>query len=102
MADKHEDTLFAAGKAKWLLENARQLTSDQRALLIAIADLAQSSGRAMTDEEHQAVDKLIEMQEGYDPRDIERAIQHITQAKTKRKVVDWPSGLWAKVRKKKS
>lgn len=101
MADKRENTLFAAGKAKWLLENARQLTSDQRALLLAIADLAQGSGRTLTEEEHQAVDKLIEMQEGYDPSDIEQAIQYMIQAKAKRKVVDWPSGLWSKFRKKK-
>ena len=102
MDEPHEETLFAAGKAKWLLENARQLTPDQRALLLAIADLAQGSGRQLTDEEHQAVDKLVDMQEGYDPRDIEHAIQHMIQAKTKRKVVDWPSGLWSKIRKKKS
>ncbi len=101
MSDRQEQTVFVAGKAKWLLENARQLTPDQRALLLAIADLAQSSGRTLTEEEHQAVDKLIEMQEGYDPSDIEQAIRHMIQAKAKRKVVDWPSGLWSKFRKKK-
>ena len=31
-----DDPLFAKGKAQWLLENARKLTPDQRALLLAI------------------------------------------------------------------
>lgn len=102
MADKSDDRLFAAGKARWLLENARKLTPDQRALLLAVADLEQSRGRALSADERRALDKLVEAQEGYDPRDIERAVQHMVKAKAKRKVVDWPSGLWAKIRKKKS
>ena len=102
MADESDAQLFAAGKAKWLLENARKLTPDQRALLLAVADLEQGRGRRLTDEERQAIDALAEMQEGYDSDDIERAVQYMIGAKTKRKVVDWPSGLWAKVRGKKT
>ena len=100
MADKTEDTLFAAGKAKWLLDHARELTPDQRALLLAVADLEQGRGRRLSVEEQKAIDTLVEMQEGYDPSEIERAVQHMIRAKTKHKVVDWPSGIWQKIRKK--
>lgn len=102
MADKPQDPLFVAGKAKWLLDHARELTPDQRALLIAVTDLEQRQGRTLSAEERQAVDKLVAMQEGYDPGEIERAVQYMIQAKAKHKVVDWPSGIWQKIRKKKS
>ena len=100
MAEKPEEALFAAGKAKWLLDNAQKLSPDQRALLLAVADLEEGRGRALSDEERTAIEKLAESQEGYDPRDIEHAVQHMLKAKTKRKVVDWPSGLWSRIRKK--
>jgi hypothetical protein len=101
MADQSDEALFVAGKAKWLLDNAQKLTPDQRALLLAVADLEQGRGRQLSDEERAAVDRLIEAQEGYDATDIAQAVQYMLQAKTKRKVVDWPSGLWSKIRKKK-
>ncbi|HLF25930.1 MAG TPA: hypothetical protein VJG32_06315 [Anaerolineae bacterium] len=100
MVDKPDEALFVAGKAKWLLENARKLTPDQRALLLAVADLEQNRGRQLSAQDQEAIDELAEAQEGYDPNDIERAVQHMLKAKAKRKVVDWPSGLWARVRKK--
>jgi len=34
-----DEPLFAKGKAQWLLENARKLSPDQRALLLALTDL---------------------------------------------------------------
>lgn len=102
MSDTPEETLFVAGKAKWLLENARKLTPDQRALLLAVADLEKSTGRKLSKQEREAVHQLAEEQEGYDPHDIEKAVQHMIKAKAKRQTVDWPTGLWARIRKKKS
>jgi len=102
MGDQQEDTLFVAGKAKWLLENARKLTPDQRALLLAVADLEQNTGRQLSAQEREAIDRLVEAQEGYNPSEIEQAVQYMIKAKAKRKVVDWPSGLWSRFRKKKS
>ncbi len=102
MADKADDALFVAGKAKWLLDNAEKLTPDQRALLLAVVDLEEGRGRKLSAEERAAIDRLAETQEGYNPKDIEQAVQYMLEAKTKRKVVDWPSGLWAKFRKRKS
>jgi hypothetical protein len=96
-----EDSLFASGKAKWLLENARQLTVEQRALLLAMVDLDVKAGRKLAPEEKAALDELAAQVEGYDPTEIEQAIRHMVDAKSKRKVVDWPSGLSSKVRDKK-
>ena len=102
MSDKAEESLFVAGKAKWLLDNAGKLTPDQRALLLAVASLELGTGRKFTEEERNAIDKLTEAQDGYDPKEIEDAVQYMIQAKTKGKVVDWPSGLWRRFRRKLS
>jgi len=102
MTGKQHDALFVSGKAKWLLDHARELTPDQRALLLAVADFEKSQGRKLTADDRKAIDRLIDMQEGYDPGEIERAVRHMVEAKTKRQVVDWPSGIWQKIRKKKA
>ena len=96
-----DDALFAKGKAKWLLENARKLTPDQRALLLAITDLDVAAGHQLTPEERAALEELSTQTEGYDASEIQRAIQHMIEAKTKRKVVDWPKDLKRKTQPKK-
>jgi hypothetical protein len=95
------DSLFVAGKAQWLLENARQLSPDERALLLAMADLDVQAGHTITPEDRAALDALAAQTEGYDPGEIERAAKHMVEAKPTRKVVDWPKGLVRKVRKTK-
>jgi hypothetical protein len=95
------DSLFVAGKAQWLLENARKLTPDQRALLLAMADLDVQAGRTITPEDRAALDALAAQADGYDPGEIEQAMKHMVEAKSTRKVVDWPKGLVRKVRKTK-
>ena len=89
----HDDPLFARGKAQWLLENARKLTPDQRALLLAIVDLDVASGHALTPDERAALEELAAQSEGYDANEIQQAMKHIVEAQTKRKVVDWPKDL---------
>lgn len=96
-----EEPLFVAGKAKWLLENARKLTPDQRALLLAMANLDVQSGRQLTAEERAALDELASQSDGYNPDEIEQAMRHMVEAKTQRKVVEWPKGLSRRVREKK-
>jgi Spy/CpxP family protein refolding chaperone len=96
-----EEPLFVTGKAKWLLENARKLTPDQRALLLAMADLDVRSGRQLTAEERAALDELASQTDGYDSSEIEQAMRQMVEAKTKRKVVEWPKDLSRKVREKK-
>lgn len=96
-----EDPLFAKGKAQWLLENARKLTPDQRALLLAIVDLDVASGHALAPEERAALDELTAQSEGYDASEIQQAMKHMVEAQTKRKVVEWPKDLKRKTQPKK-
>ncbi|MFN8594993.1 MAG: hypothetical protein U0559_02235 [Anaerolineae bacterium] len=86
-------SLFASGKAKWLLENARKLTPDQRALLLAMADLDVQVWPADYNEERAALDELAAQSGNYDPEEIAQAMKHMVEAEPKRKVVDWPKGL---------
>ncbi|MBI5567625.1 MAG: hypothetical protein HY870_22190 [Chloroflexi bacterium] len=96
-----KDSLFVAGKAQWLLENAPKLPPDERALLLAMVELDVQAGRVLTPEERAALDALAAQTEGYDSGEIERATKHMVEAKPTRKVVDWPKGLVRKARKKK-
>ena len=91
-----EEPLFAKDKAKWLLENARKLTPDQRALLLAITDLDVAAGRQISDEERAALSELATQVEGYDADEIQRAMKHMVEAQTKRKVVEWPKDIKTK------
>jgi hypothetical protein len=101
MTKNDEEPIFVAGKAKWLLDNAQKLTVEQRALLLAMADLDVASGHKLTTEERAALDQVSANIDGYDPKEIEEAVRHMVKAKSKRKVVDWPSGLYRLVGKKK-
>jgi cytochrome c-type biogenesis protein CcmH/NrfG len=101
VAKANEGPVFMAGKAKWLLENAHKLSPDQRALLLAVANLDVQSGRKLTAEERAAFDELSAQTEGFDPKEIQAAVRHMVEAKSKRKKIEWPSGLYRLVRKKK-
>jgi hypothetical protein len=94
-----QESLFGAGKAKWLLENARKLSPDQRALLLAMADLDVQAGRTITPEDRAALDELAAQAEGYDPGEIERAMKHMVEAKPTHQALEWPNGLAHKKKK---
>ncbi len=96
-----DDPLFAKGKAQWLLENARKLTPDQRALLLALTNLDVAAGHQLTAEERAALEELSTQVEGYDASEIQQAMKHMVEAQTKRKVVDWPKDLKRKTQPKK-
>jgi hypothetical protein len=96
-----DEPLFAKGKAQWLLENARKLTPDQRALLLALTDLDVAAGHQLTPEERAALEELSAQVEGYDAAEIQQAMKHMVEAQTKRKVVDWPKDLKRKTQPKK-
>ncbi len=96
-----KDSLFVAGKAQWLLENAPKLPPDERALLLAMLELDVQAGRVLTPEERAALDALAAQTEGFDPAEIERATKHMVEAEPTRKVADWPKGLTRKARQTK-
>jgi hypothetical protein len=101
MTNSEEEHIFVAGKAKWLLDNAQKLSGEQRALLLAVADLDVASGHKLTAEERAALNEVSANVDGYDAKEIEEAVRHMVKAKSKRKVVDWPSGLFRLVGRKK-
>ncbi len=102
MARKHSDTLFSAGKARWLLENSQTLDEDERALLLAIAELSKDTGREMTEEEQAVLDKLATETQEFDVGEIQAAVQKMVKAKAKRKPgLEWPSGIGRKLKHSK-
>jgi hypothetical protein len=95
-----QDTLMVAGKARWLLEGGiDELDEGERALLLALANLEAGTGRAVTQEERQALDRIAE-RSGRDADDIVRAIKHIVEAEaTRNRRLDW-SALKRKIQRK--
>jgi len=99
---KSESTLFSAGKAQWLLENVRELDEGQRALLLAIAELDKDMGCGLTDEERAALDKLSAETQGFNPVEIQAAVQKMVKGKAKRKpITEWPSSIVSKLKRSK-
>ncbi|MBN1890287.1 MAG: hypothetical protein JW850_20000 [Thermoflexales bacterium] len=89
MESPKSDSLFAAGKAKWLLQNIDKLSEDERGLLLAIANLEKDTGRQITPEEQAALDQVAKTC-GFNPSEIAQAIDHMVTAKAKRPVEGWP------------
>jgi len=99
---KQEPTLFSAGKARWLLQNVQKLDENQRALLLAIAELDKGTGRTLTDEERAALDRLTAETHGFDPVEIQAAVQKMVKGKAKRKPVKgWPASVVRKLKRSK-
>ena len=94
-----KETLFSAGKARWLLDNVDKLDESQRALLLAIAELSQDTGRELTEEERVAVEKLAAETRDFDPVEIRAAVQKMVEGEAKRKPsIDWPSDIGDKLK----
>ncbi len=103
--DQSKRSLFATGKAKWLLQNADKLSEDERALLLAIAEVERGSGRTITPEEEAALDKLaaqVMKADGYELDDLMAAVNQMMTAETRHPVDEWPSAVHRIIKKKKS
>lgn len=85
-----QDSLMVSGKARWLLEGGiDELDEGERALLLALANLEEGTGRTITSEEREALDRIAE-RSGRDAEDISRAIKHMVEAETKKpSLLDW-------------
>lgn len=104
MDERKRGSLFAAGKAKWLLQNVDKLSEDERALLLAIAELERDSGREVTPDEQKALDKLaakIAEADGIDPQAIAAAVNQMMTAETKHPIDEWPSAVHRIIKRKK-
>jgi hypothetical protein len=99
LTKEHDETLFSPGKARWLLEHVDKLDESQRALLLAMAELSQDTGRDLTEEERVALDKLAAEMQGFDPAEIQAAVQEMVEGKAKhRPSIDWPSDIGDKLK----
>jgi predicted nucleotidyltransferase len=86
-----QDTLMVAGKARWLLEGgADELDDGERALLLALASLEIDTGRTVTAEEREALDRIAARSE-VDGDEIARAVKHMIEAEAKKdhRLLDW-------------
>ena len=95
-----QDSLMVSGKARWLLEGGiDELDEGERALLLALANLEAGTGRTVTSEEREALDRIAE-RSGRDAEEISRAIKHMVEAETKKtSLLDW-SALKRRLRRK--
>lgn len=102
MTKKRNPTVFSPGKARWLLDNLEQLDDGDRALLLALAQLDQDTGRKLADEERAALDKLAAETREFSVTEIRDAVQKMVKEKPKQKTKEeWPSDLKRKLKKAK-
>ncbi len=83
-----------------LLERLPDLSEDERALLLALTQLDQEIGRALSPEEQQLLQRLAASLEGYDPEEIRAAIRHVVQSRSQRPREPWPGDLGPRLRRR--
>jgi hypothetical protein len=91
---------MVSGKARWLLEGGiDELDEGERALLLALANLEAGTGRTITSEEREALDRIAE-RSSKDAEEISRAIKYMVETETKKpSLLDW-SALKRRLRRK--
>lgn len=91
MNSKAEDAVFNPGKADWIREEGVQdLDRDQKALLLALAQLEAEMGRELSDDERAAIESLSDQLEGFDPQEIKQAVhQMVNRPADPRRKVSW-------------
>jgi hypothetical protein len=89
---QEDETLFRPGKASWLKnKGVSSLTPEQRALLLALAQLESALGRDVSDEEWEALESLTKNMHGFDPQDVARAVKQMIEAPTDpERALSWP------------
>ena len=86
---KRAKHVFRAGGARKLLESGgKGLNDDERALLLALAEV---DAEHLTEKERAALEKLKAQVKAYDPEDLARAVEHMVKAKPKEGAkLEWP------------
>lgn len=78
MKHKQQESVFNPGQADWVQQmGAQELSRDQQALLLALAQLEAEMGRELSDDERAAIESLTGSLEGFDPQEISKAIHQI-------------------------
>ena len=90
------------GVRRLLEGRGKRLTDDQRALLLALAEV---DAGTLSEEERAALDKLREQVKSYDAEELTRAVEHMVTAKTQTdRKLEWPGlkGKLEKLRKRRA
>lgn len=75
MTDNDKDSVFNPGQADWVQKkSATDLDKDQRALLLAMAQLEAETGHELSPDERSAIESLVGQLEGFDAEEIQKAI----------------------------
>ncbi|MCS7252248.1 MAG: hypothetical protein RMK32_05770 [Anaerolineae bacterium] len=82
-----------------LLERLGDLSQDERALLLALTQLDQEIGRALSPEEQEFLQRLAASLEDYDPEEIRAAIRRLVQSRPQQPVESWPGDLRRRLRR---
>ena len=89
MAKRKQETVFnPKGVKKLLRGGGKKLTDDERALLVAMAEVEAGN---LSEDEREAVEKLRGQVQEYDPDELSRAVEHMVSAKAKKgRKLKWP------------
>ena len=89
MAKEKQETVFnPKGVKKLLRGGGKKLTDEERALIVAMAEVEAAN---LSEDEREAVEKLRDQVEDYDPDELSRAVEHMMSAKAKKgRKVKWP------------
>jgi hypothetical protein len=89
MAKQKQESVFNPKGVKKLLKGGgKKLTDEERALLVAMAEVEAAN---LSEDEREAVDKLRAQVEDYDPDELSRAVEHMMSAKAKKgRKLKWP------------
>ena len=83
-----DSVLKNGGLERLLKDGGKHLTDDERALLLTIIEL---DADKLNDEERAALDNLKKRVKTYDTEELERAVDHMLNAKAKNsRKLDWP------------
>jgi len=75
MTESEQDTVFNPGQADWVEKKAaKDLDKDQRALLLAMAQLEAVIGHELGPDERRAIESLAGQLDGFDVQEIQEAI----------------------------
>lgn len=86
MAKAETESLFAPGKARWLLEGGLEtLDAGERQMLLVMAEMAELQGRELSAEEQEVVTRLRTDAAGdYDAKDVAKKVKKLIKGKRKK------------------
>jgi len=86
VSDDGTKSLFAPGKARWLLDGGLEtLDAGERQMLLVMAEMAELQGRELSAEEQKVVERLrTDVAGGYDAKDVAKKVKKLVKGRRKR------------------